>query len=117
MSRSTFASSDGRDAGAQGCQSQGSRNAKRPARIGRSQSTEVAEFSTPWAMAFLPGSGVPLTNMALLTEKEGKLWLVDVRNGQADGGVRRSERSWSPARAGLAMSCRIPISPETAGSI
>ena len=29
-------------------------------------------------MAFLPGSGVPLTNMALLTEKEGKLWLVDV---------------------------------------
>ena len=33
-------------------------------------------------MAFLPGSGVPLTNMALLTEKEGKLWLVDVTNGK-----------------------------------
>ncbi|MGI8930933.1 MAG: PQQ-dependent sugar dehydrogenase, partial [Sphingomicrobium sp.] len=42
---------------------------------------EVASFSTPWAMAFLPGSGVRLTNLALLTEKEGKLWLVDVRNG------------------------------------
>src|SRR5687767_14301952 len=38
---------------------------------------EVAKFSTPWAMAFLPGRGVRLTNMALLTEKEGNLWLVD----------------------------------------
>lgn len=44
--------------------------------------TEIARFSTPWAMAFLPGSGVPLTNMALLTEKEGRLWLVDVNNGR-----------------------------------
>lgn len=43
--------------------------------------TEIADFSSPWAMAFLPGSGVPLTNMALLTEKEGSLWLVDVTNG------------------------------------
>ena len=43
--------------------------------------TEISEFSTPWAMAFLPGSGVPITSMALLTEKEGKLWLVDVTNG------------------------------------
>ena len=42
---------------------------------------EVAKFSTPWAMDFLPGSGVPLTNLALVTEKEGKLWLVDVRDG------------------------------------
>ncbi len=42
----------------------------------------VGEFSTPWAMAFLPGSGLPLTNLALLTEKEGKLWLVDVTNGK-----------------------------------
>jgi len=42
---------------------------------------EVASFSSPWAMDFLPGSGVPLTNLALLTEKEGKLWLVDVRDG------------------------------------
>jgi glucose/arabinose dehydrogenase len=43
--------------------------------------TEVASFSTPWAMDFLPGSGVPLTRMALLTEKEGKLWLVDTQTG------------------------------------
>lgn len=33
-------------------------------------------------MAFLPGSGLRLTNAALLTEKEGKLWLVDVTNGK-----------------------------------
>ncbi|WP_294123679.1 PQQ-dependent sugar dehydrogenase [Sphingomonas sp.] len=44
--------------------------------------TEIASFSTPWAMAFLPGSGVPLTDMALLTEKEGNLWLVDVASGK-----------------------------------
>jgi glucose/arabinose dehydrogenase len=43
---------------------------------------EVAKFSTPWAMAFLPGSGVPLTRMALLTEREGKLWLVDTATGK-----------------------------------
>ena len=43
--------------------------------------TEIAQFTTPWAMAFLPGSGVPTTNMALLTEKEGKLWLVNVNDG------------------------------------
>jgi aldose sugar dehydrogenase len=33
-------------------------------------------------MDFLPGSGVPRTNMALVTEKAGKLWLVDVTSGQ-----------------------------------
>ncbi len=40
-------------------------------------------------MAFLPGSGVPLTNMALLTEKEGRLWLLDVTSGKRTevGGV------------------------------
>jgi glucose/arabinose dehydrogenase len=43
--------------------------------------TEVASFASPWAMDFLPGSGVPLTKMALLTEREGKLWLVDTANG------------------------------------
>ena len=43
---------------------------------------EVASFATPWAMDFLPGSGRPVTNMALLTEKEGNLWLVDVATGQ-----------------------------------
>ena len=50
---------------------------------------EVAKFSTPWAMAFLPGSGVKLTNMALVTEKEGRLWLLDTATGkrQAVAGV------------------------------
>ncbi len=43
---------------------------------------EVANFSTPWAMAFLPGSGAALTASALLTEKEGKLWLVDTATGK-----------------------------------
>ena len=55
-------------------------------RSARSRSREVATFDTPWAMDFLPGSGVPLTNMALLTEKEGKLWLVDVATGKRAGG-------------------------------
>src|SRR3954471_2189935 len=44
--------------------------------------TEVVRFNAPWAMDFLPGSGVPKTNMALVTEKAGKLWLVDVGSGQ-----------------------------------
>ena len=43
---------------------------------------EIAQFSTPWAMDFLPGSGVKTTSLALLSEKEGKLWLVDVRDGK-----------------------------------
>ena len=43
---------------------------------------EVGKFGTPWAMTFLPGSGVPMTNMALVTEKSGQLWLVDTASGQ-----------------------------------
>ena len=52
---------------------------------------EVATFDGPWALAFLPGSGVPMTNIALVTEKPGKLWLVDVGNGhkQPVAGVPR----------------------------
>ena len=42
---------------------------------------EVASFSSPWAMAFLTGSGRPLLDAALVTEKEGKLWIVDTRSG------------------------------------
>ena len=38
----------------------------------------IAQFTTPWAMAFLPGRA----NQALVTEKEGKLWLVDAASGQ-----------------------------------
>lgn len=64
-----------------GCQSQGSAQVEasgpQPFKV-----TEVGQFSTPWAMAFLPGSGVPLTNTALLTEKQGRLWLIDVANGK-----------------------------------
>ncbi|MEO6361052.1 MAG: PQQ-dependent sugar dehydrogenase, partial [Sphingomicrobium sp.] len=51
--------------------------------------TEIAKFETPWAMAFLPGSGVPLTKMALVTERDGRLWLLDTATGksQAVGGI------------------------------
>ncbi|WP_246166468.1 PQQ-dependent sugar dehydrogenase [Sphingomonas sinipercae] len=40
-------------------------------------------------MDFLPGSGLPVTTMALVTEKAGKLWLVDTATGkrQAVGGI------------------------------
>ncbi|HYI42544.1 MAG TPA: PQQ-dependent sugar dehydrogenase [Sphingomicrobium sp.] len=49
----------------------------------------VATFEAPWAMDFLPGSGVPVTNRALVTEKAGKLWLIDVATGERQqvGGV------------------------------
>jgi len=43
---------------------------------------EIARFGAPWAMAFLPGSGRPLTNAALVTERTGELWLVDVATGK-----------------------------------
>jgi len=43
--------------------------------------TEVARFTTPWAMDFLPGSGVRLTTAALVSEKDGRLWLVNVNTG------------------------------------
>src|SRR5436309_6701098 len=51
----------------------------------------VASFDSPWALVFLPGSGLPLTNMALVTEKPGKLWLVDsrTREKQLVAGVPR----------------------------
>src|SRR5579872_1387732 len=38
--------------------------------------TPVATFDAPWAMAFLPGS-----NLGIVTEKPGHIWLVDVRSG------------------------------------
>src|SRR5687767_155870 len=63
------------------CQSQGSAqpegSSARPFTV-----TPVAEFSTPWAMAFLTGSGRPLLDVALVTEKEGRLWLVDSKSGR-----------------------------------
>jgi glucose/arabinose dehydrogenase len=39
--------------------------------------TKIATFDSPWAMAFLPGS-----TDALVTEKGGQIWLIDVANGQ-----------------------------------
>jgi aldose sugar dehydrogenase len=42
---------------------------------------ERAAFNEPWAMTFLPGSGVPTTGMALVTEKGGALFLVDTKTG------------------------------------
>jgi glucose/arabinose dehydrogenase len=39
-------------------------------------STAIATFDNPWAMAFLPG-----TTIAIVTEKPGRLWLVDDSNG------------------------------------
>lgn len=51
--------------------------------------SEVATFTAPWAITFLPGSGLPLTSAALVTEKGGKLWLINATNGdkQEVGGV------------------------------
>jgi glucose/arabinose dehydrogenase len=51
--------------------------AKRPFTV-----TPVADFDTPWAMTFLPGSGVRMTNAALVSEKDGRLWLVSVGSGE-----------------------------------
>ena len=44
--------------------------------------SEVTTIDRPWAMAFLPGSGVPMTGMALVTEKGGVLWLLDTATGR-----------------------------------
>jgi glucose/arabinose dehydrogenase len=59
------------------CQSQGEA-------VGRAKpfsTTEIAQFDTPWAIDFLPGSGVRLTKLALVSEKDGRLWLVDTSSG------------------------------------
>jgi aldose sugar dehydrogenase len=42
------------------------------------QTQEVMSFSTPWAMDFLPGS----STRALVTEREGNLWLIDLSSGE-----------------------------------
>ncbi|HEX6071976.1 MAG TPA: PQQ-dependent sugar dehydrogenase, partial [Sphingomicrobium sp.] len=73
---------------------------------------EVARFNSPWAMDFLPGSGVPGTNMALVTEKRGRLWLVDVRTGarQEVAGVPRVHVE---GQGGLA---EVAVHPDFAGN-
>lgn len=47
----------------------------------------VADFDAPWALDFLTGSSQP--SRALVTEKSGTLWLVDVATGERQqvGGV------------------------------
>jgi aldose sugar dehydrogenase len=47
------------------------------------EATVIADFDEPWAMTFLPGSGVPVTDIALVTEKRGRLLLVDTKTGKA----------------------------------
>src|SRR5256885_9214142 len=37
----------------------------------------VATFNSPWAMAFLPRS-----TEAIVTEKPGRIWLIDTRTGR-----------------------------------
>jgi glucose/arabinose dehydrogenase len=76
-SSSPTASNDGAEGAAAQAAAQALTESGRPFTV-----TPVADFSTPWAMDFLPGSGVPTTNMALVTEKEGTLWLIDVATGQ-----------------------------------
>lgn len=43
--------------------------------------TPLGRFGTPWAMTFLPGRDVPITALALVSEKAGQLWLVDTATG------------------------------------
>jgi glucose/arabinose dehydrogenase len=69
-----------------GCSASPSQSADAPS-IGRPFAvSEVAIFNFPWAMAFLPGSSA-----ALVTEKPGRIWLVDIGSGskQPVGGVPR----------------------------
>jgi len=40
-------------------------------------SRTVATFNSPWAMDFLPG-----TDLAIVTEKPGRIWLVDLGSGR-----------------------------------
>lgn len=48
-----------------------------PASIPPFTATPVATFRSPWAMAFLPA-----TNSAIVTEKPGHLWLIDLGTRQ-----------------------------------
>jgi aldose sugar dehydrogenase len=53
--------------------------------------TQMALFAEPWAMAFLPGSGLRVTDMALVTEKQGRLllWNSTTQMAVAVAGVPR----------------------------
>ena len=64
-----------------GCSAGPSQSAQ-PASARPFKVAEVATFDAPWAMDFLPGSGVRMTSTALVTNKGGGLWLIDVNSGQ-----------------------------------
>lgn len=57
--------------------------------------TPIAKFDDPWAMAFLPG-----TSTALVTEKPGHIWLVDVKSG-AKQPVSGAPQTVDKAQGGL----------------
>lgn len=68
---------------------------------------DVATFDSPWAMAFLPGS-----SMALVTEKPGRIWLVDVGSG------RKTEVTGAPtiAAGGQGGLLDVAVSPQFASN-
>ena len=65
----------------------------------------VAAFDNPWAMAFLPG-----TNIAIVTEKSGAIWLVDAARGQKQQVWRRAAGRLMPGRAGYSTLSSRPSS-------
>ena len=93
--------------GAAPTQSSAQSSAERPFTV-----TEVTKFDRPWALDFLPGSGVRMTNVALVTEKAGKLWLVDVTNGRKQE-VAGVPRVHVEGQGGLA---EVVVHPDFAGN-
>jgi glucose/arabinose dehydrogenase len=81
---------------------QGSANGERPFKV-----QAVATFDAPWAISFFPGR-----NDALVTEKPGRIWLVDTATGkkQAIAGVPRVVES---SQGGLLDVVIAPNYPET----
>ncbi len=60
------------------CGNAESTTAQLPTSSGRSFAiSPVATFSSPWALDFLPASSI-----AIVTEKPGRIWLVDLRTGR-----------------------------------
>jgi aldose sugar dehydrogenase len=101
------------EANATGTAVQPAANQARGESGGSVQARPVADFDAPWAMTFLPGSGRALTNQALVSERGGKLWLVDVSNG------RRQEVSGVPQNirvAGQGGFGDIVAAPDFAGT-
>lgn len=62
---------------ASGTQQVSTRPANLPPKAPPFTTSRVATFDNPWALAFIPG-----TQIAIVTEKPGRIWLVDVATGQ-----------------------------------